>query len=80
MAERIEPGELARRCQIHSAKMDEEGHYLTANILFEAANEIERLREMAAGYLEEVKRAYSLDLDEVKSCARCGRVVDAHNR
>jgi chromosomal replication initiation ATPase DnaA len=54
----IEPSELARRCQIHSAKMDEEGHYVTANVLFLAANEIERLRELAAGYLEEVKRAY----------------------
>lgn len=54
----IEPSDLARRCQIHSAKMDEEGHYVTANVLFLAANEIERLHEMASGYLEEAKRAY----------------------
>lgn len=48
MADGIEPGDLARRCQIHSAKMDEEGHYVTANVLFLAANELCRLEKELA--------------------------------
>lgn len=41
-----EPSELARRCQIHSAKMDEEGHYVTSNVLHQAANELSRLERL----------------------------------
>lgn len=48
----IEPSDLAGRCQIHSAKMDEEGHYVTANVLFLAANEIELLRDMLRRAME----------------------------
>lgn len=38
---------LADRCRIHAGKMDGEGWYVTANVLNDAAAELERLRKMA---------------------------------
>ena len=41
---------IERRCEIHAEKMQEEGWYVTANVLAAAAEEIKALRkEVEAG-------------------------------
>ena len=37
---------LPERCEIHARKMDEEGWYVTSNVLWAAAQELVRLRKI----------------------------------
>lgn len=49
---------ISRRCRIHADKMQDEGWYVTANVLAAAADEID-------GLLEELKHYKSLEANQL---------------